>query len=83
MIQLKLFGEVIGSARTTLPVAAHTRMPRARGFKADIANLLFEPKKIAVMTIPTATPPFNPHPRSEAGMEIDRLGEWAPHCVES
>jgi len=34
-----------------------SKIPRARGLRADIANLLFEPKEIAVMTIPTATAP--------------------------
>jgi hypothetical protein len=54
-------------------------MHRARGFKADIANLLFEPTEIIIMMIPTATAPqLNPHPSSEARLQIGRLGEWAP-----
>jgi hypothetical protein len=48
-------GHVIGSARTTLPMTPHTNTPRASGLKADIANLLFEPIEIAVVTIPSAT----------------------------
>jgi len=49
-------------------------MAKARGFRADIANLLFEPKEIAVMTIPTATaPPFIIPPMFEAGAWIERL----------
>ena len=38
--------------------------PRASGFQADIANLLFQPKENALMTIPAATSdlPSSPKP---------------------
>jgi hypothetical protein len=52
---------VIGSARTALVMTPQTTIPNSVGLRADIANLLFEPKETAIMTIPTATaPPFNP-----------------------
>ncbi len=69
-----LLGQVIASARTTLSSAAHTSKPRARGLRADIANLLFVPTEITLMMIPTATASqLIPHPIPEAGHDAYRL----------
>jgi hypothetical protein len=46
-----------------LATTAKRRQPQTERFTADIANLLFEPKVIAVLTITAATAqPFNPPP---------------------
>jgi hypothetical protein len=56
MIQLlSPLGQEIGSAWTVLAAMPQITRARASGFRADIANLLFQPKEIAVMTIPAAT----------------------------
>jgi hypothetical protein len=67
--------QVIGSARTAFVMTPQTTIPNTIGLRADIANLLFEPKETAVMTIPTATaPPFNP-PLNVQGPQNERPSE--------
>jgi hypothetical protein len=45
----------IGSAWVAVAMAPQTQRPKMRGFEADISNLLFEPKEIALLTISAAT----------------------------
>jgi hypothetical protein len=79
-----LLGQVIASAWTTLSIAAHTSTPRARGFKAGIANLLFEPTEITILMISTATTlQLNPHRNSEAGLESRPPWRMGPAFLES
>jgi hypothetical protein len=52
----------MGSAWTVVPKPQITSA-RASGFQADIANLLFQPKENALMTIPAATPDLSSSPK--------------------
>jgi len=49
-----------------------SKIPTARGFLADMANLLFEPKEIAVMTIPTRDSSAVHHAAPVRGRRVDR-----------
>jgi hypothetical protein len=84
-------GHVIGSACATRPAARHRRQPHARRFRADITNLLFEPKATALMAITAATAQtFNPLPARPGpacpktarsvdtafDMRIEAVGKW-------
>ena len=54
----------------------HSKIPNARGFTVDIANLLCEPNEIVFMTIPTATAqPVIPPLMSRRGPSIAQMAD--------
>src|SRR5262249_14774262 len=65
----------MGSAWTVVPASPQMRTARASGFRADIANLLYQPKENAFLTFPAATSelPWSPKARALS----DRAGKEA------